>query len=500
MPDEAFSSDRLPRAAGLHYLLEDLQLSVPLPAVRSEIVAGWRKTVVSEDGVLEQYPRSYLPKRLIGHLRFAMRYEPLDLGAVSAILKAVAPSVLENWIRAEPHGKFARRAWYLYELLTGSTLDVPDLTSSAYVDLLDPRLHITGPRDRVARQRIYGNLLGNRLYCPLVRRTATLDTFINKGLAAEARKLTERANPAVLARAVHYLFTKETKSSFAIEGEAPSRGRAERFVAALAKAATFESWKKESLIRLQNLIVDPRYAQSDWRWTQNFIGQTLPDFSEDVLYVCPKPEDVPLLMEGWMEMMFNFGVEGFTDPVVAAAVASFGFVFIHPFEDGNGRIHRFLVHQLLARLNFTPNVLFPVSAAMLRNRLAYDRVLHAYSSSVQPFIEFILTGENRITVRNGTAELYRFFDATKQAEYLYGCIEETICRDLKDEIAFLQTFDAAMERVSNIVDMPNRRAALLIRLILQNNGTLSAAKRSHFPELSDDELILIEGAIAEATA
>jgi hypothetical protein len=35
------------------------------------------------------------------------------------------------------------------------------------------------------------------------------------------------------------------------------------------------------------------------------------------------------------------------DPVIAAAALAFGFVYIHPFEDGNGRIHRYLMRMSL---------------------------------------------------------------------------------------------------------------------------------------------------------
>jgi hypothetical protein len=295
------------------------------------------------------------------------------------------------------------------------------------------------------------------------------------------------------------LFTKETKSSFAIEGEATSKDRTERFVAALMKASSFDATSKDAFVQLQNAIVDPRYAQKSWRTTQNFVSQTLPDYSEDVHFVCPKPEDVPSLMDSWMEMVRRLKLPEGVDPVVAATVAAFGFVFIHPFDDGNGRIHRFLVHHILSKLGFTPpGILFPVSAAMLRDRLAYDQVLEGFSGSIMPFIQYDLDLEHGMGVQNNTAHLYRYFDATAQAEYLYRCIEETVHHDLRDEIGFLAVFDAALQATLNIVDMPNRRASLLVRLILQNKGTLSKGKRVAFSEITDQEIDRIEKAVLGA--
>ncbi|WP_425487742.1 Fic family protein [Mesorhizobium erdmanii] len=40
------------------------------------------------------------------------------------------------------------------------------------------------------------------------------------------------------------------------------------------------------------------------------------------------------------------------DAVVAAAIFAFGFVYIHQFEDGNGRIHRYLIHHVVAMHRF----------------------------------------------------------------------------------------------------------------------------------------------------
>ncbi len=71
-----------------------------------------------------------------------------------------------------------------------------------------------------------------------------------------------------------------------------------------------------------------------------------------VRFIPPRPEDVPDLMEAWMRLTRRL-VDNPVDPVVAAAVSSFAFVFIHPFEDGNGRIHRFLVHHVLVKASIT---------------------------------------------------------------------------------------------------------------------------------------------------
>ena len=79
------STPRLPLTIGLHHLAEYLQLQVILPATRSEIVAGARRTAVIGGKVLEQYPKNYMPLGLIGNLRFALRYEPIALDVYSAI-------------------------------------------------------------------------------------------------------------------------------------------------------------------------------------------------------------------------------------------------------------------------------------------------------------------------------------------------------------------------------------------------------------------------------
>jgi hypothetical protein len=198
-----------------------------------------------------------------------------------------------------------------------------------------------------------------------------------------------------------------------------------------------------------------------------------------------------------MSMMIKLlDAESPVHPVCSAAAAAFGVVFVHPFLDGNGRIHRFLVHNVLARRGFTPQgVLFPVSAAMLRDTSAYDRALETFSTPIQPFVQYAMNADEQMVVSNETADLYRYFDATTQTEYLFDCIEDAIRRDLRAELDFLKFRDAAVKAVMDIVDMPNQRAALLVRTIHQNNGKLFEDKRQQFAELTDEEIGKIVSAI-----
>lgn len=474
-------------------------MAVSAPAVESYVVAGARRTEVHGSRIVELYPRQYASDgTAVSHLRFALRHEPVDLGVLVAALKAISPAALETWVRAEPTGAYSRRAWFFYETFTGRTLDLDDVRTGNYVEALDAEKHIVVERRNSPRHRVADNLLGGPGLCPTVRRTRRLVQQMGVRVDEEARALVESYDPLILARAVNYLYTKETRSSFAIEGETPSATRTERFVVALKAALDFDPTDKAALIRLQGDIVDPRYAAKDWRDFQNFVGETVGGYREEVHFICPRPEDVPGLMDAWMALTRRV-IEGGVDPVVAAAVSAFVFVFIHPFEDGNGRIHRFLMHHVLARRGFSPpGVIFPVSAAILRDRRSYDQVLETFSRPLFEFIRWRWTAAQEIVVENDTADLYRYFDATAFAEYLYDRVADTVRRDLKEELGFVAVFDRALGAVREIVDMPDRRASLFVRLCMQNGGRLAAAKRQQFPELEDTEIAAMEAAVQDA--
>ena len=397
-------------------------------------------------------------------------------------------------------GKYVRRLWFLYEFLTGKTLPLDDLKRGNYIDLLEPDEYYTvTPVRQVRRQRINDNLLGDHRFCPTIRRTDTIRDFEKADLPEHCWQVVAGYSPELLKRALGYLYTRETKSSFEIEHIRPTSTRTERFVALLQTAEQEDFCRKPQLIEVQNRVVDTRFRDSDYRSSQNYVGETVDWQKERIHFACPKPEDLADLMDGLTAANERMNTGGVSAVIQAAAIA-YGFVFLHPFEDGNGRIHRFLIHNILARRGFTPKgVMFPISASMLKNPADYNDSLEAFSRQLMPLVEYSLDEDGRMTVYNDTATWYRYIDMTSQAEALFRFIDQTIDTELAGELAFLVNYDKTRKAIQEIVDMPDRQIDLFIRFCLQNNDRLSARKRaSHFDFLSDEEIASLEQAVLSA--
>ena len=469
---------------------------------RSLVASSGTRRVESAGGVAEEtYPAKYWPGDTLGdQLEFALKYDGMNLGILACLFRLVSTEEILTYVTSRPTGKYARRLWFLYEWVTGTALPVEDLKTGNYIDLADPdeTYTVSEPR-QIRRQRINDNLLGDRRFCPTVRRTEALRALEKADLPDRCRKIVAGYSPALLKRAMSYLYTKETKSSFEIEHITPSPTRTERFVALLQLAEIQDFCAKAKLIDLQNRTVDPRFRDTDYRTGQNYIGESFSLQKEIVHYVCPKPEDLGGLMEGLVAAHARLSA-GQVPAVIHAAAVAYGFVFLHPFEDGNGRIHRFLIHNILIRRGFTPaGIIFPVSAVMLKNLADYDASLESFSKALLSLVDYSLDEEGRMTVRNETADFYRYLDLTPQAEALARFIAQTVDSELVDELAFLADYDRIKKALQDIVDMPDQRIDLFIRSCLQNSGRLSVRKRaSHFAQLSDEEVAHMEEAVSSA--
>jgi hypothetical protein len=482
----------------------DYQLAV-LPPNRLSFLAtrGGRRERVEEGRTIVIYSSGYAPgDELTSQLEFAVKYEGVNLEVLTALFRRVDRERFEKeltaFVRERPTGKYSRRLWFLYERLTERRLPLKDVTAGNYVPLLDPKACFTGPPRRSRRHRVVDNLLGSAKFSPMVRRTATLAQFGAAQLAAEAARIVEQFDEDAIRRAVSYLYTKETRSSFDIEGERPGAAKTERFVGLLREVPRIERLSRAELIRLQNATVDARFADRGYRADQVYVGEQLDPTWQKIHFVGPTPDDVPSLMEGLLDCQSRLDGSGL-DAIVHAAAVSFGFVFIHPFSDGNGRLHRLLIHYILSRAGFTPKgLIFPVSAVMLQRRLEYDECLEAFSVPLMRLVEYEENEVGVVTVKNDTASFYRYFDATPMAEALYRWVQETVRDEFRGELEFVVRFRDARRAIESIVELPDRLANLFIKICLQNDGRLSAAKRkAYFSKLTDAEVKAMEKAVQE---
>ncbi|MFH1934664.1 MAG: Fic family protein [Pseudomonadota bacterium] len=490
------------RLAGYAALIERYDLDVIPNCHKSLVTASGIHRINSSGAVIEEvYPSKYWPGDTLGdHLEFALKYDGTNLAILASLFQKAPEEDLLKYVRSKPTGKYARRLWFVYEFLTGKMLPLDDLKRGNYIDLLEADEYYTLTSARqIRRQRVNDNLLGNSRFCPTVRSTDILRNFETADLPKRCRQVMAGYFPELLKRALGYLYTKETKSSFEIEHIRPTTTRTERFVAMLQLAEQEDFCRKTQLIEVQNRIVDARFRDSDYQLRQNYVGETVAWQKEKIHFACPKPEDLADLMEGLTAAHERMNTGGVSAVIQAAAIA-YGFVFLHPFEDGNGRIHRFLIHNILARRGFTPEgVMFPISASMLKNPANYDASLEAFSRQLMPLLEYSLDEDSRMTVHNDTAIWYRYIDMTPQAEALFRFIEQTIDTELTSELAFLANYDKTKKAIQEIADMPDRQIDLFIRFCLQNNGRLSARKRaSHFVFLLDEEVDQMEKAVQSA--
>ncbi len=273
--------------------------------------------------------------------------------------------------------------------------------------------------------------------------------------------------------------------------ERPSASRTQRFLDLLKTAPSSEPLSQEGFVRAQNSILEPRFHEFAYRSIQNWLGGHS-RYRETVDFVPPRPEDVAGLMQGLCAMSARgraaAAANAAVDPVVHAAIIAFGFLFIHPFIDGNGRLHRYLLHEELSTLGFTPRgTVLPVSAFILSNLDLYSAVLEQFSKPLMARTDF--TPSSPVVCATGNdARFFRFFDATAQALFLYRALERTVEYDFEEEIHYLIGVERARARLKDEIDWPAQSLDLFINVVHQNNGTLSNTKRdSHFSWLTDDE-------------
>lgn len=466
-------------ALGYEFLRQALKLStfpVERPALLKPV------TRVERTDTFWAIPKHVAPATddSLAHILFALKHEGTNLQILAEALPKIDPSSLMAELQRAPTGTYTRAACYLWEQFTRKQLtDLPDIAGPT-VEIFNSEKYITGPSRRDAKWRVAFNGLGTINYCATVEKTSYLQEAIKSDILGRTKTFINTLGKGVTDRALAWAYLHETESSFAIEREAPSEDKARLFVALLHQAHERKNISEDYLVDLQNSIVTNPYDKAvSFRNSQNWLRGSMRG-AAGITYLPPPPEIVSSLMEDLMAFANNPPQE--VDPIVTASIASFGFVYIHPFMDGNGRLSRFLFHQVLCQSSkLEKELLLPVSVAMKRNEEEYLSVLRQYSQPARDWWSVRWIDEDQYDFKfNGNLSIYKYWDATKCVEFGYKMAEQALEVELRNETVFLERYDKVLKEVDQRFDVRGSTLASLVRLCLDNDNILSKNRRKQF--------------------
>ncbi len=401
---------------------------------------------------------------------------------------------------AEPTGQYARRAGFFFELLTGRTLAFPGVVTGNYVSALDEKRVLVASRPvNNARWRVRDNLPGTRDYCPIVIRTDRVQQAEQYDCAKHLSELAIEFGEDLLRRSAVWLTIKESRESFAIEHEDQHTDRVRRFAAVMEQRCgkADDPLSPPALADLQAQILGPRATRYGVRQSPAFVGE-VDGFAEVVHYIAPHWHDTPSLLGGLRD--FAVRTAG-GSALVRAAVLSFGFVYIHPMTDGNGRISRFLINDTLRRDGAVAEpFILPVSATITSsklNRRGYDQVLESFSRPLMHrYADKWRFGPEQIAADgvHHTLEfdayvqalpVWRYPDLTDHVEYLAQVVQTTIEQEMHKDAGHLRSLRAARDGVKNVIEGPDGDIDRIIRSVRDNAGGVSNKLLKEFPALAD---------------
>ena len=486
---------------GFKALADRYAIALAQPLRVESVIGTTRRSREANGHVENKYPASYQPADdFAGHFEFGLKYEEIHLEFFSRLFAAVGAAPVEAWCRQAPFGQYARRTGFLYEWLTGQHLDVPDVTNGGYVDAISSQHYLTRVEPlRVRRWRINDNLPGVTAFCPLIRRTETVQLALQFDVGAALRELNQTFGADILIRTASWLTFKESRASFLIEKEADKSDRIQRFAHVIGKYCGHidDPLSNASLRTLQAGILGDDAVGLGLRRSPVFVGQAT--MREDIVhYIAPQFEQIPQLLEGLKA--FELATRG-AEPLARAAALAFAFVYIHPMRDGNGRIHRFLINDSLIRDKAVPDgVILPVSATITSSidfRARYDRTLEVFS---RPFMQRYAASHRfgeLVVYEDGTSSnlvfddyddaqfAWRYPDLTEHALYTAQVVAHTVRTEMADEARVLVIFQRAQERLKEVLEMPDQDANRIIRSLKENGWQVSGKLKNAYPQLDD---------------
>ena len=469
---------------GYEFLRNRWRLPV-FPIVRPAMVVPVTRVTAQADMLL--VPSGVAPdtNSPLDHVLFALKHEGTNLQVLSEIMPHIATEDVGQAAWAKPNSRYLRVAASLWEHFTGTQLpDIPPITASTTSVFDADQYLVSADPQKDARWRVAFNGLGDLDYCVTVQRTEAIQSLLNEDILEQTRLFFEQTGKPIMDRAITWAYLSETEGSFAIERETVPENKAEAFASLLRKAFDPEACDEAYLSHLQNAVItNPLDRAACYRGVQNWLHNGLRGAS-GIAYLPPPPELLEDIMPHIAALADTLHKK--VDPLVAAGIVSFAFVYAHPFMDGNGRLSRFLFHRTLAQsgrieTTATGKVLLPVSVAMKRHESEYLRALQSFSTQARNLWDVRWIDQEQFDFKlNGGGAPYRYWDATDAVHFSLQMAKEALREDLQAEVNTLVRYDAIYRQVDAIHDVRNSELSLLIRSCLQNAGVVSKNRRKQF--------------------
>ena len=188
---------------------------------------------------------------------------------------------------------------------------------------------------------------------------------------------------------------------------------------------SLDSTKEKDLLRAHALMMKD-LVRNNGRYRSGGVGIFN---GQNVVHVAPPASRVPALMKD----LFRWVKRADVHPLVKSCVFHYEFEFIHPFQDGNGRLGRLWQSAILKDWKKV-FAWIPVESLIKKNQAKYYRVLRACDATADStaFVEFLLLlilkaaeeivqNEKRVTVKvtvKVTVNQKKILEAVKKNPYV----------------------------------------------------------------------------------
>ena len=164
--------------------------------------------------------------------------------------------------------------------------------------------------------------------------------------------------------------------------------------------------------------------------SQNYIQESMPDGSFRTIFVSAAPEDVVNLLDNLLYQFNECAKDEECNKLILTAAFMLDFMCIHPYNHGNGRVSRLLLHFLLKKYGYEIDDYFAIAYLMRQHLGEYIDAFEASSAgwhdsenNYEAFVTFIL---KRIL------EAYRKLDYIIEINELNATCEEKVLKTIED--------------------------------------------------------------------